>query len=200
MINENYMYIAAVLTILGNSYYAYSVLKLTTKPSLITWSLWIIIPIVTFFAQQSQGASMQSMLSLAVGLSPLLIIVCALIKQHFILEFTKINIVCLAISVTAILLWVLSGNESAAIILSITAGLVAGIPTLIHGYTAPDEENLTPFIFGIVSAFLTLLTLTTFSLTTAGFASYLLISNSILTLTIYISRVRNKRVHQAIYS
>jgi hypothetical protein len=188
MINENYIYLAAALTVLGNAYYAYSIIKNTTKPSLITWLLWIVIPIVTFFAQQSQGGSIQSMLSLAVGLSPLLIIICALIKKHFILEFTRTNIACLAISSIAILLWMVSGNENIAIILSIVAGLVAGIPTLIHGYNHPTEENTSPFMLGIVAAAITLLTLDSFSMNTAAFASYLFISNSILTLTIYFSK------------
>lgn len=193
MINENCMYLAGILTFVGNGYYAYSTIRLKTKPSLITWSLWVVIPIVTFLAQQSQGASVQSMLSLTVGLSPLLIIGCALYKHHFILEFTKTNITCLAIAITAIVLWLYSGDGSVAIILSIIAGFVAGVPTLIHGHKSPSEENTTPFILGIVSALITLLTLHSLNLNTAGFASYLLISNTVLALTIIVSRVQRPK-------
>jgi len=192
MINEDFMYLAVSLTLFGNLRYAYSTYRGKTRPSLITWSLWVIIPLVMFFAQQSEGVTIQSLLSLFVGTSPLLIIVCAIMKNHFTLSFTKIDISCALISAIAIIIWVITGKGNLAIILSIVAGFVAGIPTIVHGYKLPQEENTTPFILGMAAAAITILTVQSFSISSTAFAGYLLVSNMIITSTIYYSKASNQ--------
>jgi hypothetical protein len=192
MINEHFTYLAAAITLAGNSYYAVSAYKGTIRPNIMSWILWSAAPLVTFFAQLSQGVTQQSILSLAVGVSPIFIIITALIASNGGFKLTKLDVVCAVSTFMALLLWLITGKGSLAIILSIIAGCFAGLPTLIKSYKDPGSENATPFVCGSISAMITLATLNTFAFSTAGFAIYLMLSNLVLVFFIAIWPAYNK--------
>lgn len=52
MISENYAVLGALVASLGGFYYFYETIKGTAKPNRVTWLLWAVFPMITFFAQQ----------------------------------------------------------------------------------------------------------------------------------------------------
>ena len=174
------MYVASIISLGGNIMYAVATLKGKIKPNITSWILWSLPPIIIFAVQRSQGVDLQALLSLAVGLSPVIIVISALVKANGKFKPAKLDIICAVIASSALAVWLITGKANLAIILSILAGCAAGLPTLMKAYSKPKSESAVPFICGSVSAIITLLTLQTFSLDDAAFAVYLLISNLIL--------------------
>jgi hypothetical protein len=192
MISPNFMILAAILTVIGNGVYARAAYRGITKPNLMSWSLWSVIPLIMFFAQRSQGVGQQSYLSLIVGLTPLAIIIAAWFGTNLRYKIQKADLLCLGASLAAIILWLITGNSIIAIVLSILAGTYASMLTFMHGYHHPEQENALPFMCGVISAITTLLTTQKFDLQSTGFAVYLLLSNAALVFVIAVlPRVRN---------
>jgi len=184
MNSTSLMIAAGILTILGNGRYALTAYRGSTRPNILSWSLWSVIPLIMFFAQRAGGTGSQSYLSLAVGLTPILVVFSAWLGTHLSYKVKPADLVCIAICVIALILWALTGKSIVAVIISIIAGSYASLLTLLHGYHHPEEENVVPFVCGIISAAITLLTMQSFYFMAGAFAIYLLISNAALAFVI----------------
>lgn len=138
------------------------------------------MPLIIFFAQRSQHAGAQNYLSLIVGLTTLTIIIAAWFGTNLTYKVQPADILCLCVSVFAVVLWLATGKSVIAIIASILAGTYASILTLIHGYCHPEQENVFPFVCGVFSSLITIFTMEAISLQSAAFAVYLCVTNAAL--------------------
>lgn len=184
MINENFVLLGALLNIIGSATYAYNTVKGKTKPNRVTWFLWALAPLIAFSAQLDKGVGLQVVMTFMVGFGPLLVFIASFMNKKSYWEISGLDIFCGVLSLTALALWFVTGEGIVAIIFSILADLLAGVPTLIKAYKEPESEHPDVFRNGAISALITLLTIKVWTFETYGFALYIFIICVVLYLLI----------------
>lgn len=175
MIDERFVLIGAFLNIIGSATYAYKTVKGKTKPNRVTWFLWALAPLIAVVAQWSEGVTWAALMTFMVGFGPLIIFLASFVNRKAFWNITKLDIVCGAVSVLALLLWLMTGQGTVAIIFSILADLIAGIPTLVKAFNEPETEHHGVFRNGAISAAITLLTIKEWAFASYAFAVYILL-------------------------
>ena len=173
MINEKFVLIGALLNIVGSGTYAFNTLKGKTKPNRVTWFLWALAPLIAVSAQWAEGVTWAALMTFMVGFGPLIIFLASFVNRKAFWKITKLDIVCGLISVLALVLWLITGQGIVAIIFSILADFVAGVPTLVKAFYEPETEHPSVFRNSAISAAITLLTIKEWSFANYGFALYI---------------------------
>ncbi|MBW4061000.1 hypothetical protein HJC99_00255 [Candidatus Saccharibacteria bacterium] len=145
MLDSRFLYLAAVIELIGVAAYAFDTFKGNTKPNRVTWLLWTVVPFIAFFAQISEGAGLATILTLAVGLGPLLVLLASFLNKQSYWQVTKFDLICGVISVLALILWYITGKGNVAIIFSMLADFMAAVPTLVKAWKYPKPKAPTPF-------------------------------------------------------
>jgi hypothetical protein len=175
VINEHFILFGALLNIIGSATYVWNTIKGKTKPNRVTWFLWALAPLIAFTAQVGEGVGLQVLMTFMVGFGPALIFITSFLNRKAYWNITKLDVACGALSVLALILWRITGEGNIAIVLSIAADLLAGVPTLIKAYQEPETEHSTVFRNGAISAIITLLTIKSWTFANFGFALYILL-------------------------
>lgn len=173
MINEKFVLVGALLNLIGSGTYAYNTIRGKTKPNRVTWFLWALAPLIAVSAQLSEGVTWAALMTFMVGFGPLIIFLASFVNRKAFWNITKLDIVCGAISVLALILWLVTGQGILAIVFSILADLIAGIPTLVKAFNEPETEHHSVFRNGAISAAITLLTIKQWTFANYGFAVYI---------------------------
>lgn len=184
MIDEKWVLLAVLINLIGSATYALSTLRGHTKPNRVTWLLWFIIPMIVLAGQIEQQVRWQAMLTFIAGFGPFIVLIASLNNKDSYWQITKLDKICGALSILAILLWLVTSNPNVAIILSILADFLAAVPTLIKSYKYPKTENYRAFRNATFSSFITLLTINAWTFPTYSFIIYMLIVNGALYLLI----------------
>ncbi|MCA9349902.1 hypothetical protein KC853_02525 [Candidatus Saccharibacteria bacterium] len=182
MIDEKFVIIGALLNMMGSGTYVYNTLRGKTKPNRVTWFLWALAPLIAVSAQWLEGVTWAALMTFMVGFGPFIILLSSFVNRKAYWKITKLDIICGSISISALILWLVTGQGVVAIIFSILADLVAGIPTLIKAFNKPETEHYIVFRNGAISAGITLLTIKEWGFVNYGFALYILL----ICLTLYI--------------
>lgn len=160
MIPEQFIYVGTALAIYGGLSYLVDTVKGRVKPNRVTWFLWALAPLIAFAAEVKQGVGMQAMLTFIVGFNPLMIFIASFVNKKSKWEISKLDIICAVISLLGIVFWALTRVGNIAIAFSILADAVAGVPTIVKSYKAPETESYKPFFFAAINALITLFTIT----------------------------------------
>lgn len=174
MINENFIYLALVFNVLGNLSYLIAVLKGRAKPNKVTWFLWALAPLIGYAAQVTEGVGISSLMTFAVGFGPLLVFFASFLNRKAEWKITSFDLFCGFFSILALVLWAITKDAVLALILSILADAVACIPTLIKSWYYPETEEYKAYLFAGVSAFITILTIKSWTFTTYAFPVWIL--------------------------
>lgn len=181
MINENFVLVGALFNLTGSSAYAYHTLKGKTKPNRVSWFLWTIIPMIALFAQIGEGVSLYIVLmTFMVGFGPMLVLIASFINEKSYWKISKLDYICGALSVLAVILWLITGKGIVAIAFSILADLIASVPTLIKSYKDPDSEYHGSYRNGAISAVITMLTIKNWTFAAYGFSLYMFLTCGVL--------------------
>jgi hypothetical protein len=142
--------------------------------------LWALAPLIGFTAQLAGGVGLPAVLTLSVGLGPLIVFTSSFFNQRALWRLGPVDIGCGALSVLALILWRVSGSGTAAIALSIAADGLAGVPTVIKAIKAPETEHHGIYRNAALNGTITLLTIHHWSFASAGFAVYILFMGLLL--------------------
>ena len=180
MLDEKWVILGAVLNFSGTATYLIETLKGKVKPNKMTWLLWALAPLVAFSAEISQGVGLQSLLTFMVGFGPLLIFIASFINKEAYWKISRLDYFCGGFSVLGLLLWATTKNGNLAIAFSILADGLAGVPTIIKSWRAPETENATVFLLAGISALITLLTIDVWNFEHYAFPAYILLICALL--------------------
>lgn len=179
MINQNFVLLGVFFNLIGGLSYLIDTIKGKTKPNKVTWFLWTLAPAIAFSAEIKQGVGIQSLLTFMVGFNPLLIFLASFINPKSKWKVKKLDFICGGLSILGLILWYLTKVGNVAIVFSILADGLAGIPTILKSYTNPETENYKVFLGGAISAAITLLTIKNWVLAEYGFPLYILFINTL---------------------
>ena len=190
MINQNFIYLGALIFFIGSIGYFFETLQGKVKPNRVTWFIWAVAPMITFAAQIKQGVGIQSLLTFMVGFIPLLIFFASFINKKSYWKIQSIDLICGSLSIIGLILWQITKVGNIAIIFSIIADFLAALPTFVKSYKHPETENYFLYLGLTVFAFITLLTIKVWNFETYSFSLYMLILN-LLIATIIKFKIKN---------
>lgn len=184
MLDSKFVIISAALNLFGSTRYVIATLRGKTKPNRVTWFLWALAPLIAFSAELEKGVGIQSLMTFMVGFGPLLVLIASFVNRKSVWKLTRFDFACGGLSFIGLVLWFLTKEGNLAIALSIAADALAAIPTLVKSYKAPETENSSIFIFGSISAAITLLTIDEWTFAHWGFPAYIFLICLVLALLI----------------
>jgi hypothetical protein len=184
MIDPRFVYLAALLSVLGAWSYIDATLRGTTSPNRLTWGLWAIEGILAFAVELQQHVGLASVMTLMLGLVPCMVVFASFRNPQSVWKIGRFDMVCGSISVAGLVFWAFVHQPTVALISFVAADQVAALPTIRKSWIAPSTESPRVFFLGFLNCGITLLTLKTF--TTAGvlFPGVVLVADLILALVI----------------
>ncbi|HSA83290.1 MAG TPA: hypothetical protein VLF20_00205 [Patescibacteria group bacterium] len=184
MIDEKFILISTLLFLLGGLEYLINTIKGKTKPNKVTWFLWTLAPLTAFFGQISQGVGLASLVAFSTGFMPLLIFIASFLNKQSEWKITRFDMICGALSITGLLLWMMTQVGNIAIIFGILADGLAALPTIVKSYKYPETESANIYGLSALNGFVTLLALKTWTFAYYGFPFYMFLSSLILYLLV----------------
>ena len=184
MINQNFIYLGAVIFLFGSIGYFVETIQGKVKPNRVTWFIWILAPSIIFFSQIKQGVGLESLLTFMVGFIPLLIFLASFVNKKAYWKIEKIDIICGTLSIIGLILWQVTKIGNIAIVFSIISDLFASWPTIIKSYKHPETENYWLYFANGIFALITILTIKIWTFETYSFSFYLLVISIVLTIMI----------------
>ena len=198
MLPTYFIFIAAALRLSGGMAYFKATLSGRAKPNPISWLLWSITPMIAFAAELSAGVGPSAYVTLALGLSPLLVFLAAMYKNPKLLKLDRLDVLCVLIAALGIILWKITSHPQLAIALVIFADISSAMPTIRKIMHSPHTEYLPTYIISATSMVITLLAIKDFSFASLAFPLYILTINLFLIIlithrSVLIKKRKNKR-------
>ena len=194
MLPEYFIYIAASIRILAGLLYIKSILKGKTRPSAVSWLIWSASPFIAFFAATfSEGFKLASLVTLALGISPLLVFITASVTKNHLFKLTLPDLICGILAIISLICWLITKNPILTISFAIFADLISTIPTLKKSYYYPDTEYAPTYSLAILAMSITLLAnkeTTSYSLI---YPTYILLMNLLVASIIITRKNRNNK-------
>ena len=184
MIDPRFVYLAAVLSLVGAYGYIRDTLHGDTSPNRVTWSLWGVEGVLAFFVEIQQHVGLASLMTLMLGLVPCAVVVASFRNRNAVWKLGAFDAVCGAVSVGGLVFWAFVNEPTVALVSFVVADQMAALPTVRKSWLAPSTESPRLFFLGSTNCAITVLTLT--KVTTAGvlFPGCILVTDLIVGLLI----------------
>lgn len=179
MIDVHFVILGAAISLIGQGFYVRDTLLGRTYPNRVTWLLWAIAPLLAFAVEVQDGVGLRALMTLSIGIGPLAVVIASFVSHKAVWRIGPLDWVCGALSVVGTALWLITRNGEFAIWLAIAADFLAGLPTLVKSWQAPETESAAAYIGAFINAVLTLLTVTTVTLAIVAFPAYIAVVSSI---------------------
>lgn len=184
MFPEKIIYIGVLISLILTLFYIKTIIYGKTRPSLISWSIWALAPLIAVFLQIKAGAGLSVLSSFMSGFGPLIIVIVALIYKKGFWKITKLDIICGILALLALVIYVITNKLGISILFAILSDGLAAIPTIRKSWVFPGTESILSYIGGIVSNTLALLIIYDWSFPIYAFSFYLIIMNIIIIFSI----------------
>lgn len=180
MLGSEFLIFAVILRVFAGLDYLLATTRGITKPNPITWFFWGIAPLIAFLAQiQGDHIEPTAWVTLALSVGPLLIFTVSLTKKaRWRIGF--FDVLCGASAAIGIVLWQVTSDPFMALIFSILADILGGVPTVRKAYANPESEKALPYLLSVSSMVITLTTIHTWQFTHYAFPIYILAINILI--------------------
>lgn len=168
--------VAVLLGIIEYGIYLRSILREEAKPHAVTWGIWGIMMATVSFAQVSAGGGAGSWLT-ALSAGATIAFFSFSLTSSARQYITKTDWWMLAGALLAIVPWLLTKNPLWSIILVTIIDALAYGPTVRKAYHHPHTEPALSFALASLKWLPALLALSTISLTTALYPTFLMLAN-----------------------
>lgn len=175
MIDPKFVFLAAAINLLATASYVVATLQGKTKPNRVGWFMWALAPLVATAAMVSQGVGISALMTFMSGFGPLLVFLSSFVNKKAYWEIDSVDILCGALSLFGLILWLITRTGNIAIFFSVMADGLAAIPTIRKIYTNPESEHYRAFAMSAVAAFITLLTIQEYNFESLAFPVYIFV-------------------------
>ncbi|MGM9885867.1 MAG: hypothetical protein ACI31W_01275 [Lactococcus sp.] len=177
--------------------YLIATLKGQVQPNKVTWLIWALAPLISAVAAFSAGVTWAVLPVFVSGLGPLLIFLASFFNKDAYWEMGKIDYLCGALALLALIAWALTKDANVAIILSLGTDILAAIPTLNKGWKYPQTENGWLYLGSVLSSLASFTEVQNWSLTEVAFPIYLIILGLSFCLIFELRKAQLKSHHSA---
>jgi hypothetical protein len=188
MLPQQVVYVSIFTSLFAGYFYIKNTLLGKTKPNRISWFIWFVAPMIASFITFQNGGGISALPVFMAGFIPFLVLLASFKNKNAYWELGWLDYVCLFLSLISMVSWLFFKEGALATIFAILADAIAFIPTYVKSWNNPETETVTPYISGVFNASLSMLTVSTFSFITAGFAFYLFFGNLVEIVIVFIKR------------
>ncbi|MFA6386454.1 MAG: hypothetical protein WCW04_01660 [Candidatus Paceibacterota bacterium] len=189
MLPEQIVYIGVLISLTLTFFYIRTIIYGNTRPSLISWSIWALAPLIAVFLQIKAGAGLSFLSSFMSGFGPLLVVIFALIYKKGFWEITKLDIVCGILALISLAIYMITSKLGISILFAILSDGLAAIPTIRKSWKFPESESFITYTAGIISNTLALLVIKNWVFSIYSFSVYLITMNIIIIFSIYHKKI-----------
>ncbi len=168
--------IGGIIALLAVIPYVKDILKKTTRPNTVSWSIWALLLLISILAQINAGTSWSVILLVGDFIGTSTIVALCLVGYGY-GKYSWIEWTCLILAILAVVSWQATQQPVLAIVFAIIADTMAATPTLVKAYRDPWSEHPTMWLIIALGALFSVLSTTIFNAANLLFPSYLLIVN-----------------------
>lgn len=169
MLNENFVFLGVLISVIGASSYLIDTIKGKVKPNRVSFFLWALAPLIAFAAEIKQGVGIQSLMTFIVGFNPLLIFFASFVNKKAEWKLGSFDFICGGLSLIGLSLWYITADANLAIIFAVFADGLASLPTIVKSYNFPETERGWIYLTATINAAITLLTIKIWDFAHYGF-------------------------------
>lgn len=189
MISEKIIYIGVFINIVCSIWYIRNIFYSSTRPNLVSFSIWTIAPFVGVFLQLKAGAGLSVLGTFMAGFFPLLVIIFSIIKGNAFWKLTRFDFVCGIFSIFALIIYVVTNKLGISILFAILSDGLASVPTIIKSFKYPESETPAIYLGGIINNTLALLIIKNWIFSIYAFSFYFIFINIIIVFSIYYKKM-----------
>ncbi len=179
MLPEKIIILGVIVNLVFSIFYVKNILKGNTRPNLISWTIWMLAPMVGFFLLLKGGATWSALAVFMAGFGPFLVIIFSLFKKNAFWKINFFDLVCGLFSIIAIVFYLITKNLTLAILFAIFSDLLAYLPTYLKTWKNPETENFSVYFGGIFNNIIALLIIKDWYFYIYIFSVYLIVANLI---------------------
>jgi hypothetical protein len=117
--------------------YVWAILNHQTAPSPVSWAIWASVDTLTLLAMKKEKASVGQLAGAVAGAWFITALALAFGKP----SIGSVEWISISGALLGVILWRRTGNAMLAIICAQAAMFAGALPTFVHGYRRPEEEN-----------------------------------------------------------
>jgi len=152
--------------------------------------MWAVAPLIGTGAAIAAGADVWGTIrTFMAGFIPLVVFVASFWNRQSYWETTAFDISCGALSVVALIVWLLVGIPAYAVPISALGDFLAALPTIVKAWKFPETETGITYVFSLISVFLVLPSIQMWNLQGSSFQIYLIVVNIMLITATYRKRI-----------
>jgi hypothetical protein len=183
--------IAVVMTFAAYVPYYRDILKGKTHPHIYSWSLWGLLTILIVALQIKGGAGPSTFITASAGLLCIGVIVLGLKRGKR--DITTSDTIVALLALVAITFWLVVDQPLIAIILAVTADLLAFIPTVRKSWNKPHSETLSMYVTNTIRFMMAVIALENFTLLAALWPVAWAVGNGLFSVMLVIRRRQVKQ-------
>ncbi len=188
---EAFLFISVVLSLWGLVLGLKSILRGYFKPQRMTRFLFFLIFVLLFGTLFVQGDRNSIYVAFIAMISTFLIFVLSIKKGMG--GASKFDFAVLMMALIALTVWVLSNDPLLGLLMTIVAGILAYIPTIIKAWELPETEDWFFYLVYALASLFSILSIKDFTLAKLAFPVYLTLANGVLISIIVLRKRRLKR-------
>ena len=173
MLPVDFVYLGAVIGAIGQAFYVVDTIRGRTRPNRVTWLMWAVAPLLAFAVEVHDGVGLQSLMTFTVGFGPLVVFGASFVNTRSVWQLGPFDYACGAVAVVGIAGWLVTQQGLVALVASLVADAVAGVPTFVKSWRQPETESTGAYAGSALNAIITLLTVRHFTAPVAAFPLYI---------------------------
>lgn len=148
MLPAEFIVVAILLRLLAGASYIVAILQGKARPNLVSWFFWGLTALLAFGVQLYEGAGASALITLAIGLGPIIVVSVAIAKGMHKAKFTATDKWCAGFTAIGIVLWLATKDPLAALLMAVAVDYVSSVPTICEAVqttgqrTSPALRNL----------------------------------------------------------
>lgn len=178
--------IAGILAAVSHLPYFVDIIKGTTKPERASWLIWSVLGSIAFFSQLAKGATDSLWLNGGDTLGVVITFVLAI--KFGVGGLVKRDIASLIFATFGLVLWFLTKEPLAALIIVILVDFAGAILTVIKSYEDPGSETLATWIICSIAGVFAVLSIGEFNLVLILYPLYICLINGATALAILVGK------------
>ncbi len=122
----------------------------TVQPNRASWAVWFVQDALMAASALMAGIGPAAVMPVVWGLGATIMLALCMTRGSP-EAFTPMEKTCFALSGVGILLWATTGSPILALVASVSAACIGGIPTVIKAWTKPESEPMTGWLLMFIA-------------------------------------------------
>lgn len=176
--------IAGILSVVAFIPYIASILRLNTRPHLVTWTLWTILGALLAASYYAAGATLAAIVvPLVYIIGPAVVALLALKYGDY--GYNFFDIACFLTATAAFLCWIITGDPTLTLYIALLVDFCGALPTIKKVALHPDSEDKTAWLLFLVANTINLLTIPAFTWELMAYPLYLFFIPFLVTILMF---------------